>query len=164
MAVTLDILESYRAPRRVMARQLATGAGEERALAYVMIACFLFFIALLPSLSRTAYLNPEGGDFANLASNAFIGSVLIAPLLFYGIAALSRIAAMVFGGKGSWLSARLALFWALLAVSPLMLFRGLVMGLIGQGPALSLVNLVVGLLFLLIWIGALRAGESASGA
>ncbi|MFV2035604.1 MAG: YIP1 family protein, partial [Halocynthiibacter sp.] len=162
MAVSRDIVESYRAPRRVLARQLAAGVGEERALAYVMIACILFYVALLPSLARAAFENPQNGDFTNLAANAFIGAVLIAPLLFYGLAALGHLAALLLGGRGSWFSARLALFWALLAISPLMLLRGLVLGFIGQGTELTAVNILVGVLFLLIWVNGMRAAEFAS--
>ena len=162
MSVTRDIVEAYRTPRRVMARQLAAGVGEERALGYVMIACLLMFVARLPLLSRQAHLHPEDGEFSTLAGGAFLGAVLMAPLVFYGLAALSHAIAKAFGGQGSWLSARLALFWSLLVICPLMLFQGLVAGFIGDGPALTLVNIGVGIVFLWLWISALRVAEAGS--
>ncbi|MFV2052882.1 YIP1 family protein [Aliiroseovarius sp. YM-037] len=162
MSVTRDIVEAYRAPRRVMARQLAAGVGEERALAYVMTACFLMFVARLPLLSRQAHIRPEDGEFSTLAGGAFLGAVLMAPLVFYALAALSHAVAKAFGGQGTWLSARLALFWSLLVICPLMLFHGLVAGFIGEGPALTLVNVGVGVVFLWLWISALRVAEAGS--
>lgn len=159
MAVTSDIVESYRAPRRVLRRQLDSGIGEERALAYVMIACFLFFISQLPDLSRQVVLDPSGLDLTGRAAGAFVGAVLFAPLLFYALAAVSHLLARLFGGAGTWLSARLALFWALLAVSPLVLLRGLVDGFIGQGQTAVLGSLFVALAFLAIWFFGLYEAE-----
>jgi uncharacterized membrane protein YhaH (DUF805 family) len=124
MSTSGSILRSYRAPREVLRHHLNTGAGEERALAWIMGACVLFFIAQLPGLSRKAHLNPDGPSFDGLMGGAFMGAVLMAPLMFYGIAAISHIVMKAFGGQGRWLDARLALFWALLAVTPLVLLRG----------------------------------------
>ncbi len=161
MPISSDIVQSYRAPRRVVRRQLANGVGEEQALAYVMIACFLFFIAQLPALSRAVYLLPDGPDFTMRAAGAFVGGVLFAPLFFYGLAALSHIVAKILGGQGTWLRARIALFWALLVVSPLVLLRGLVAGFIGAGQAETIVAAIVGIMFLIVWGLGLIEAESA---
>ena len=161
MSTAQAILKSYRAPQDVMRSHLAQGAGEERALAWVMIACGLFFVAQLPGLSREAHLNPEGPPFEALAGGAFLGSVLIAPLIFYALAALSRVVAKLFGGKGSWLHARLALFWSLMAVTPLVLLQGLVAGFIGEGAGLSIVSLLAFGMFLFVWLRGLIFVERA---
>lgn len=161
MSTTQAILKSYRAPQDVMRTHLAQGAGEERALAWVMIACVLFFVAQLPRLSREAHLNPEGPPLEALAGGAFMGTVLVAPLIFYGLAALSRIVAKLFGGRGSWLRARLALFWGLMAVTPLVLLQGLVAGFVGEGAGLSIVSLLAFAMFLYIWIRGLIFVERA---
>jgi len=151
------MMQSYRAPRRVMARQLSAGVGEERALAYVMIACVILFVAQLPGQSRLAHLDPAGGEFAARAGYVLLGAVFFAPLMFYALAAISKIVSSGFGLHISWLHARLALFWSLLVITPLMLLRGLVFGFLGAGVELSLINAIAGLVFLWIWIGALRA-------
>lgn len=162
MPVTTDIVESYRAPRRVIRRQLQSGAGEERVLSFVMIACFLFFVSQLPVLSRVVFLTPDGPDFVDRAAGAFVGAVFFAPLLFYVVAALSHGVARLLGGRGSWFSARLALFWALLAVTPLVLLRGLVAGFIGPGPGASLLSVIVSVAFLCIWFFGLYEAETQS--
>jgi hypothetical protein len=63
------------------------------------------------------------------------------------------------GGRGSFFAARIVLFWALLAVAPLMLLRGLVAGLIGPGPQLVIVSGVTFAVFLWFWIVGLRVAE-----
>ncbi|MEP2782096.1 MAG: YIP1 family protein [Pseudoruegeria sp.] len=159
MPVSSDIVRSYVAPRKVLRRQFRAGVGEEQALAYVMIACFLFFIAQLPALSRAVYLMPDGPEFTTRAVGAFVGGVFFAPLFFYALAAISRLVSKLFGGRGTWLRARIALFWALLVVSPLVLLRGLVAGFIGAGQAESLVAALVGIMFLIVWILGLIEAE-----
>lgn len=155
-------MRSYRAPRDVMRGHLARGAGEERALAWVMIACLLFFVAQLPRLSREAHLNPDGPPFEALAGGAFLGTVLIAPLIFYALAALSHAVARLFGGRATWLQARLALFWGLMAVTPLVLLRGLVAGFVGPGTPLSIISLLCFATFLFVWLNALIFVEKAA--
>ncbi len=144
-----------------MRGHLARGAGEERALAWVMIACLLFFVAQLPRLSREAHLNPEGPPFEAVVGGAFLGTVLIAPLIFYAIAALSHLVARLFGGQGTWLHARLALFWGLMAVTPLVLLQGLVAGFVGAGASLSLISLLCFAMFLFVWLSGLIFVEKA---
>lgn len=158
MAIAGDILESYRAPGRVLARKLSAGPREDRALAILMIACFLMFVAQWPGLARAAHLDPSVPLEARMGG-ALMGLLFIVPLLAYGMAALSHLAARLFGGQGSWFGARLALFWALLSVSPLMLFQGLVAGFVGPGPAQSATGIVVLIAFLWLWLGGLRAAE-----
>lgn len=159
MSTAQAILRSYRAPRTVMRSHLARGVGEERALAWVMIACLLFFVAQLPALSRQSHLAADGPPFEALAGGAFLGTVLIAPLLFYGLAAISHLIARAFGGQGTWLEARLALFWGLMAATPLVLLRGLVAGFIGEGPSLSVTSLVAFAAFLFVWLNGLITVE-----
>ena len=159
MALTGDIVASYRSPGRVVARRLSApeGRGEARALITVMLACFVIFIAQWPRLSREAHLT--GRELNMLIGAALLGWMFIAPLVLYGLAALSHLVARAFGGRATWLEARMALFWALLAASPLWLLWGLVAGFVGPGPALNVTGLVALGAFLAIWIGGLRSVE-----
>lgn len=157
MSVTRDILRSYRTPRTVMMRQIAAGLGEERALAYLMIACLIMFIAQLPELSRLAHLDPSGSEFAGRAGYAFLGAVFFAPLVFYAVAAVCGLVLRTLGRPVSFLDCRLALFWALMAATPLMLLRGLVAGFIGPGVQLNLVSTIAGAGFIWIWGGGMAA-------
>ena len=163
MSVFGDILASYRAPGRVIRRKLADGVREDRALAMLMGALALMFLAEWPGLVREARLDPTVPLEARM-SGALMGLIFLAPLIGYGIAALSHLIARQMGGQGSWFSARLALFWSMLAASPLMLAQGLVAGLIGPGATLNAIGIVVLAGFLWLWGGALKASEAAKGA
>lgn len=158
MPVSTDILESYRRPRAVFRRKLAGGAHEGRALATLIGACLLIFVAQWPGLARAAYIDPAIPLDARLGG-ALLGTLFLLPPIAYGVAALSHLVARVLGGTGSFFTARLALFWALLAVSPLMLLQGLVRGFIGPGPALTLVGLAVLAAFMMLWVTSLFESE-----
>ncbi len=87
--------------------------------------------------------------------------LFIAPVMFYVIAALSHLVARLFGGKGDMYGARLALFWAFLAASPLILLHGLVAGFIGPGPQLLGVGAVWMVVFLWFWMAGLIQAQRA---
>ncbi len=159
MGVAADIAASWRRPKAVMEKHLAMGQREDRALMFLMLACFLIFIAQWPVLSRQAHLDPSVPLQARIGG-ALMGWLFWAPLLAYALAALTRLVAKLFGGQGSWYSARLALFWALLASSPAWLLYGMVAGFVGPGAALQLVGAGLLLAFLSIWGICLRVAES----
>ena len=150
MALTQDILATYRGPRAVMRKHLSLGLREDRALMFLAIACVLIFVAQWPRLRREAFLD-DAVPFNALLGGALMGWLFIAPLVLYGIAALSHLIARALGGQGSWYSARLALFWSLLAASPLWLLNGLVAGFIGPGLQLGLTSAVALAVFLIFW-------------
>jgi hypothetical protein len=158
MPVSTDILESYVRPRQVFRRKLEGGTHEGRALATLIGACLLIFVAQWPGLARAAHINPAIPLDARMGG-ALLGTLFLLPPIAYAVAALSHLVARAFGGRGSFFSARLALFWSLLAVSPLMLLQGLVRGFIGPGPALTLVGLAVLATFLMFWVTSLFESE-----
>lgn len=163
MAVTDDILATWRHPRRVMRRMLSGPPREDRALAILLVACVILFVAQWPWHSRMAHLEPVVPLDARLAG-ALMGSVFLLPLLAYAVAGLSHLAARAFGGRGSYYRSRVALFWALLAVSPVMLLNGLVAGFLGSGVAQLLVSLLALAIFGTIWGAGLRVAEFEGGA
>ncbi|MCV6595918.1 MAG: YIP1 family protein [Mangrovicoccus sp.] len=150
MSVTLDILETYRAPRRVLRRQLAGPEHEGRLLVYLMLACALIFVSQWPRLAREAHLDPSVPLDARLGG-ALLAWIMIAPLLFYALAGISHLLAWLFGGKGRGYGGRLALFWALLAVSPLWLLYGLASGMLGAGTQLTMIGFPLFAAFMLFW-------------
>ncbi len=158
MALTTDIVASYRAPRLVMRRKLAAGAGEDVALFYLLVACGLIFVSQWPSLSRQAFDDPSVPLSARLGG-ALLAWMFIAPLLLYVLAAMSHLLARALGGTGRYADARLALFWALLASAPLWLLNGLVAGFIGPGPELSVVGAIALAGFGMIWLLSLIEAE-----
>lgn len=158
MTVTTDILRVWRHPRAVIREKLASGVREDRALAVIMGAGALLFVAQWPILSRAAFLDPATPLEARVGG-ALMACLFVLPLLAYFIAQVSHLIARLIGGKGSAFSARLALFWALLAVTPAMLLQGLLAGFLGQTTAVIAVQLGVLVGFLWMWLSMLVEAE-----
>ncbi len=158
MAVTTDIVQSWRRPRAVFQRKRAEGLAEARLLATLMGACLLIFVSLTPRLAREAHFDPSVPLDARMAG-ALMAVLFLVPLIAYALAGLTRLVARVLGGKGSGAASRLALFWSLLATTPLMLLHGLVAGFIGPSTGLSLLGGGVALVFLYIWGNMLAEAE-----
>ena len=155
MAATRDIVATYRGPGRVVHRLLGQGIREDRALIYLMIGCLMVFVAQTPRLARQAYLTGE--DLAMLMGATLLAWLFIAPLLLYAIAAISYLIARAVGSKITAYGARMALFWALLASSPVILLWGLTAGFIGPGIEMTGVGILWLGLFLWFWAAGLRA-------
>lgn len=132
---------------------LAQGVREDRALAYLMVACGLIFVAQWPRLAREAHLD-DAVPLQALLGGAILGWLFIAPLLFYGLAFVAHLVLRAIGQRSTPFTARLATFWALLAVSPLFLLLGLSAGLAEAATGAVGVGLLVA--FLVIWIAGLR--------
>jgi hypothetical protein len=165
MAVTNDIVRTWRRPRVVIRELLSQGPREDRAIAYLMISCFLIFVAQWPRLSRKAagFELPAGADVPELdrlLAYEFMAWLMIWPLFLYIIAALTHLVAKAVGGKGTGYGARLALFWAMLSTAPLLLLHGLMAGFAGPGPQTNLIGGLWLVVFGWIWIQSLREAES----
>lgn len=156
MSAVTEILRCYRAPDEVLRRRLDDGPTEARVLAWLMVAVLLIFVGQLPALVREAHLTGGDPPFEALASGAALGVLLIAPLLFYALAAVSFLVVRLVARAGTGLGARVALFWALLATAPLMLIRGLVAGFAGPGAAYSILGGMAAAAFLTFWIIGMR--------
>jgi hypothetical protein len=157
MPVTRDIVATYRGPRRVMRRLLDMGVREDRALMMLVVACIVVFVGQWPRLAREAHLTDQALN--PLLGGALLGWVFIAPLLFYGIALVSHGVARLVRGHGTAYGARIALFWAFLASSPLILLHGLVAGFVGPGAGLQLVGVIWCGVFGWFWLSGLYEAE-----
>lgn len=157
VSIRRNIFSTYRRPGDVVRGLLAEGPREDRALFFIMLACGLVFVAQLPRLAREAHL--QGLDLNMHMGGSLMAWIFIAPLMLYALAALARMLGRALGGRGSMYGARLALFWALLAASPLMLLHGLVAGFIGAGLELDIVGLIWLLCFGWFWISGSLAQE-----
>ncbi len=165
MPVTSDIVRTWRAPRAVIRSILDQGRREDRAIAYLMIACFLIFVAQWPRLSRIAAgfdLQPgaEAPDLTRLMAYEFLAWIMIWPLFLYFLAAITHVIAKALGGQGDWYGARIALFWSMLATVPVLLLHGLTAGFIGPGQQTNIVGAIWVIGFLVIWFQSLREAES----
>ena len=149
MAVIRDIVEAHLRPRRVMARLLRMGQREDRVLAMLMGGCIILFVSQWPYRARQAHFTGE--TLTDYIQHDAVGLIFVLPLLAYGVAALLRLISRIFGAKADYYSARLAMFWALLASSPALVLAGMVKGFIGLGAA----NSIVGALWLLVFLWVL---------
>jgi hypothetical protein len=154
MPVTRDIMATYRGPGRVVSRLLAARTREDRALVILVGACAVMFVAQWPRLSRMAHLTGE--DLQMLLAGSLFGVMFILPLALCVLAWISRGIVWIARGRTTGYGARLALFWALLAASPLSLLWGLVAGFIGEGIELTLTGAVWLTAFVWFWIAGLK--------
>ncbi|MCC6001066.1 MAG: YIP1 family protein [Pararhodobacter sp.] len=154
MSLTGDILRSWRAPRAVLRRRLATAEGERSAIFYLLLACVLIFVAQWPRLAMQAAVD-DSIPFQGLMAGALFGWLFLAPLLFYAISGIIGLVMRLIRPGTPWLAVRLALFWALLAISPLVLLQGAVAPMAGAQSPLALVS---GLAVLAGFVALLGAG------
>mgnify|MGYP003625785284 CR=1 FL=1 len=167
MAVTTQILRTYRHPRRVMRGLIEANAAdnrpEARGLVYLLLGCVLIFISQIPGLVAVADRGADAAPRDARLAITFFAWLFIWPLIFYALAGLSHLLARIMGGKGRGADARLALFWTVLAVSPLFLFRGLA-EIAGNTAAILVINLVVAAAFIVIWAASLIEAETGARA
>ncbi len=154
MPVAADIAASYRGPGRVVDRLWAAGRREDRALMFVLLACALIFVAQTPWQARLAHIEPDPPLEARLYWSA-LSLIFLLPFVLYVIAGITQAALWLFGHRGGGYAARLALFWALLASTPLILLAGMVAGFIGTGPGLQAIGVLWVAVFGWFWITGL---------
>lgn len=158
MPITTDIICVWKTPRRFIRAKLEYGQREDRVLAVLMGASTLIFLSQWPNLLRQAQFAPDIPLDARLGG-ALFASLFLFPLFAYAMAALSRVIVWVLSRKGSWFASRVALFWALLAISPLMLLNGVLSGLIGPGILTQIYGIIVLVSFLYLWFNMLIGAE-----
>lgn len=158
MAVVSDIVQSWRSPRTVIGRHLQRHPTEGFAFSLLVAFLLLAFVAQWPAMSRAAYLHPEAGLTQRMVA---AGLALLASIpLWYGLAGASHLVSQRLGGKGGYRGARLALFWALLSVAPLMLLQGMLIGFVGPGVLATWAGIFVLGGFFYLWLNMLIAAES----
>jgi hypothetical protein len=109
----------WRDPRGAMAWEVDRGLSEGRALAHLMLACGLFFVASLPNAIREARALDIAEPVEGAIAAHLFGYLALAPLVAYALAALVHLVARGFGARGGFRAARAALFWSLLMIAPI---------------------------------------------
>ncbi len=155
MSLVRNIARSYRRPGEVVAGLDAQGLREPQLLFFLTLACGLIYVAQWPGLARAAAVDPSV-SFEQRMGGALFGVMFMLPLLLYGVAGLLQLGLRLVAGPVSGLRVRLAFFWALLCVAPLMLVQGGLRGIAGLGPEVQLFGFVVLGAFLYILGAGLR--------
>ncbi len=151
MQLFADIVQTYRDPRVVMARKMKQGLGEERLLGYLLIACLISFFLRIPEL----VLLGEGAGTEKMAAQigaAFATSMIFGPLFFYGLAGGSGLVLRAIGRIFTWKDVRLALFWCLFALQPVVFVVILLKTFVGAPLVGSLFSTAVALGFTAVWL------------
>ncbi len=161
MSVATEIMRTWRHPRVVMARVVGGAKREDRAAAYLMAGAFLTFVAQWPWLSRTAYV--EGDAVDRLIAYGFLFWIAVFPISLYILAALLHVVRKLSGGQGTLYTARVAVFWSLLAATPATLLFGLTLGFIGPSLQASIVGMIAFIAFILFTAIGLAEGNHATG-
>lgn len=157
MSVVSEILATWRGPKGPVGRLLQAGPREDRSLIILMAATFLMFLARAPYLARQSALDPSVPLDARLGISLFV-MMFAVPLLAYALAFGGHLVMRALGRAGQPYGARVALFWALLAVAPGALLHGMLTGFLGpHGTGVQIVGVGVFAAFLWFWIGGLAA-------
>ena len=161
MSLFGQILDAWRHGwGRALGRQIESGAGEERALGWVMVATVLLIIAQSPSTYRNVLASGVSAeDLPATMVMSVVFTLFLGPLTFYGIAALAHVIARIGGATGPYLNARLALFWALLCVTPLVLIVAVLGNVLNPSFAKPMQYFVL-FGFLFIWADTMTVAES----
>jgi len=151
-----DVAQTYVRPATVARRLNARHIADRVLLAYVMGASLISFAARMPGMIRDYQPTPDA-PLAAFAASTMVAALIFAPLFFYALASLSDLAMRLIGRASSGVAARLALFWPLFALQPLVIALQIVS--IWQIPALilSAIHLLAGAYFLFIWLSSLTA-------
>lgn len=148
MSLMRNIARSYRAPGKVVAGLARGDLREPQVLFFALLACGLIYVAQWPGLSRAATLDPSV-SFEQRMGGALFAVMFVLPLLLYALAALLQLGLRLFRPV-SGLHVRLAFFWSLLAVAPLMLLQGGLSALLGPQAVVQAFGFVVAGAFLYI--------------
>ena len=159
--------------RALIGGNRASDRPEARGFIYLLVGLLIVFLSQIPDLTGTGLapvemserLAGEDGPApleARLAITLFVW-LFVWPLILYVFGGLTHVLARLAGGKGRGANARLALFWAVLAVSPLFLLRG--MASVSQSaPMVMVANFAIAAGFFWIWLSGLYEAERGDGA
>lgn len=126
-----SIFAAYGGLRAAQAEQ-ERRTDEPRILFYAFLTGFLLFLIGLPAVRHQIGMIDAPNPMAIVLSARFFGSLFVLPLLLYGLAALAHVVALVFGGRATFQSARLSLFWALLVSMPTFILMSLLAAIFGS--------------------------------
>lgn len=156
MGVSADIARTYRqGPAPVIRDHLAHGVVEARSLAFLMLGCFLGWLAQLPRFVQEGASNrladPPGAEFSQLAGSGFFIWMMFLPLIFYFFAWVAHLASYALGGQGTSATARLAMFWSWVAASPLVLLSGVAYAFTGASALTNIIGVLWLAVFAAFW-------------
>lgn len=159
------VLASYPDFRAAMARQLEDPPREARLLVWAVAAGLVGFLAGLPNVTRQAAALDAPDALTAVLTGRLFAALFLFPLMLYLLATLSRLVARLFGGRGSLATARLALFWSVIAALPVLVLSAAASALLrawdaaAAAPLAGLVSALSAAAFAWIWAASLAEAE-----
>lgn len=129
---------------------------ESAKLMTLMIAMVIYLIAQAPGNARAAQLDPSVPLDARMGGS-LLAVMFLMPLVAYAVAAIVAVLSRLTPWRLTQENSRLALFWALMAVTPAVLLSGLVKGFIGPGLEYTATQVLSGAGFIWIWGAGISA-------
>ncbi len=160
MALTQDIMATYKGPGRVVARFLAQGRNEVRGLLFLLIAGMLMFVASTPFQAREAQMDPDVPLAARIYWSAFL-YIFMMPILVYLFSFVIWCLARIARRQVTGFEIRFTLIWALLASTPILLLMGLTAGFIGPGLQLQILGYIWIAVFGWFWAAGLLTADGS---
>jgi hypothetical protein len=151
-----DILGTYRNPGRLIRKKLSQGMSERILLSYVMLASLISFVARTPRFIRE-YQPTDDAPLEAAFAASLVAALIFAPLFLYLVAGASHLVMRLLGGQGTGQGARLALFWTILVLQPLVIASEIVSFLSPDNLISGVMSLVLSVIFLTFWILSMRA-------
>lgn len=159
-----SIVLSYRDLRGGMATFLAGNPRDSQLLMLALLAAVVGFIAGLPGAVVQAQTLEAEDPLTAVLSVRLFAALFMTPLMLFTVAALSHIVARLFGGSGTFWSARAALIWAATVALPLVLLSGMVSGAAALWPGSPFAALSAGASVILLigffWIWSHHLAEA----
>ena len=137
-----DYITTYRRPSFVFRRKILT-SNEATAFAYLIFGCLLLFFSQFNEIINSRNSIQVDTPMIGIASATFFGTLIVAPLFFYLIAALIKILTKPFGLRISWLASRIVLFWSLLLAAPWTIVSAVIMEQTGNRLVYSITSFLV---------------------
>lgn len=157
-----DIVGAYGGLRGSMRNQMDRGNDEARLMAYLAFGCFVIFLSFLPRLLSTDLSGTDQSIAAGITV-WFFAVMFFAPLILYGIAAISHLIAKAFGAKGPYHNARHAVAWMLVVLSPVLIVKGMLGSVfitLELPMAIGALNALLAFAILRIWGAFLAESEN----
>ena len=153
--MTNDIFATYRRPARVLRRRIDNAPSEAGALVLLIVTCILIFVSQWPWLSIQSKIDPSI-PFQARVTGALMAWIFIVPLAAYALSWITYLFLRLLGTRATAFEARMALFWALLAATPLWLLWGMLRAIVVEGPGIEIVGFLAFAAFVIFWSTGLR--------
>ena len=161
MSLLADIGQTYVAPAAVIRKLAAKRPPERILLGYLLAACLVALAVRLPRQLSNDTLVGDGKMAGFVAANLVAG-LIFAPLFLYFLAQLSHWGARLMGGGKDSYAGRLALFWSLFALQPVVALIELYDAYAPTGLPVWPVSGGGAIYFMVVWLVSLYTLETDS--